>query len=262
MTRMTLFLAAGVVALADGLALVHAARNRAGEPEAMVTLTERELRYYPNKDDSGVTLMLQHTSPDAWIYTGADNPALEALMGRIGTKQLADVGFDCSRQASDKDAGEFYRRQRPRTAWGALELGGEGYADYVRYRRGTLGVDSTRKPEDIERDERQESRLVAVDVARSAETLRARYPDRTKVMIVPVVVRINAVPAVPAAFQRSARPARIAASVRPVTMAVHVPRPFSGGFLPLPARYNVTLAYGKLGEPWVTGVEIPRPSAP
>jgi hypothetical protein len=66
MKRTSLIASAAIVVLANAVALVHAARNRMGTPDAELTLTQRELRYYPSArdDDSGVALNLEWTDPD------------------------------------------------------------------------------------------------------------------------------------------------------------------------------------------------------
>src|SRR5437762_3329169 len=52
---LSLIAAGAVVLIANTFALLHAARNRSGEPESEIVLTQRELTYYTDPDDSGVS---------------------------------------------------------------------------------------------------------------------------------------------------------------------------------------------------------------
>ena len=45
------FAPAAIVLLANAFALIHAAINRSGQPEAEIVLTERELNYSPSADE-------------------------------------------------------------------------------------------------------------------------------------------------------------------------------------------------------------------
>lgn len=56
MKHLSLAAAAGLILLANCVVLIHVARNRSGQPEAEMTLTERELSYHRDSDDSGVNL--------------------------------------------------------------------------------------------------------------------------------------------------------------------------------------------------------------
>ena len=111
---------------------------------------------------------------------------------------------------------------------------------------------------------RTSSRLVVIDAAHSAGPLRARHPDRSRILIVPAVISLSFTPALQASGERPA--ARLTGYVREIPSGIHVPRPFSNGFrgLPQPSHdekreaplYRVRLRYGSLLEPWVTGVEF------
>ena len=70
----SLLVAATLVLLANTLALIHAARNRAGQPEAEITLTDRELYYHRNLDDSGVALSLRWVDPASLSYSWGLKP--------------------------------------------------------------------------------------------------------------------------------------------------------------------------------------------
>jgi hypothetical protein len=67
--------------VAKGVALLHAARNRMGQPDATITLTERELRTEHTDTDSGVSPMLNFQIPK-----GAG----------LNLAKLTTLGFGCS----------------------------------------------------------------------------------------------------------------------------------------------------------------------
>lgn len=230
MKRLSLFAAGAVVLVADAFALIHAARNRAGQSDADIVLTNQDLTYVKDPDNSGVTLNLRWLSP-ATPYNEA---------GLWSDRQmLRNLGFDCGVSPSDPRAAEFYARQLPRTAFVALEYNGPGW-------RSLPGA--------------PETRLVAIDAAPDPATLRSRHSDRQSVIVVPAVFQIWFVPALPAMRDEPARAGHIVGSIRQLPSAIHVPKPFSEKFRGVASSpdgiYRVHLRYGSLREPWVTGVEI------
>ena len=90
-----LFAAAAIVLLANAFALIHAAINRSGQPEAEIVLTERELNYSPSADDSGVTLNLRWVDPDATPYSSVWDPEVLAARTLLNQAKLEGLGFDC-----------------------------------------------------------------------------------------------------------------------------------------------------------------------
>ncbi|MBI5282496.1 MAG: DUF4824 family protein [Candidatus Solibacter usitatus] len=230
MKHLLLLAAAAVVLVANGLALVHAVRNRTGVPEAEITLTDNEFNYSRNPDDSGVTLKMNLGGSKYWREPGAFSPT-----------HLAALGFDVSKPPSDKDAEVFYRRQRPRT--GFIAIGFEG----------------------------DPALFTVINSSKDAAALRARYPDRKRVAVVPAAVRLFHYPALKLPSEPE-RPAFVGGHVIQFPSAIHVPKPFSDGFRALPATerpegsevplYRITLTYGRSLEPWVTKVEFPAQPGP
>ena len=219
----SLVAAAALILLADAVALVHAARNRSGMPEADLILTNRELNYHPDPDDSGVALHLVWVSPTTWL----------------GRAKLEALGFDCSVAPSDPKAGGFYSRQIPRAGFVAMEYDGPAWQAWLEELR-----KQTAQPDAIDHS-RFTSRLVLIDAARDAVALRARHPDRIRVLIVPAAFRISFV----------ANPASFTGFLQEIPSVIHVPRPLSDGLRSGPFD-RVHLRYGSLLEPWVTGVEL------
>ncbi len=214
--------AAAVVVIANAFALTHAMRNRQGEPDAELTLTQNELQYlWPSSsgDDSGVALRLVWTSP---LWNAPHSNWLDA-------SALRELGFDCSRNPAGAEGERFYTRQRPRRAFVALARAGSG-ALY-----GPPG-------------------LTAIDAGLDARELRRRHPDRSSVLILPAVIGIYV-------LHDANQTARIEGSIEELPSSIHVPRPFSDEFrrrAGKPAPYRVHLRYGAWHEPSVTGVEFGR----
>jgi hypothetical protein len=264
----SLVAAISVILIANALALIHAVRNRAGSPEAEVTLTQKELQYLnraPSDDDSGVSLILKWTDPDRFPF-----PQMDSSGNSLDQQKLESLGFDCSVKPEGADAPRFYERQRPRRAYVALEYDGPAWqAWFAAY---GLVIREQQTGNRIynnltESGLNGSSHLVTIDADLDAGKLRARHPDRASVVILPAVVGITIVnfpyPGMP---RNPGRPARLRGNIREMSTSIHIARPFSDAFRRLglprsatPRRdllYRVHLRYGASLEPWVTGVEF------
>jgi len=240
----SLVFGAAIILIANAFALVHSALNRMGAPDAVITLTEREFYFYmspSSDDDSGVTL---HLDWAADTYNFATNRWLDR-------QKLEQLGFNSSMKAAKPTADEFYRRQRPRVAFVAVEYNGPAWRalqeDYEQNRAAREARHENTFPEQGPHD----SHLVAIDADLNASSLRRRYPDGTSVLIVPALISVDADDKSPRGFR---------ANIVQLESSVHVPRPFSDQFrhLKQPAPpYSVQLHFGTFHEPWVTAVEIP-----
>jgi hypothetical protein len=256
----SLIAAAAVVLLANAFALVHAARNRSGQPDAEITLTERELSYYPDPDDSGVVLTLQWVDRSALLYSASLTAEELEGMTWLNQAKLEELGFDCSVPLTDPKAESFYARQGARTAFLALEYDGPAWQSWLEWRQRMAEEQAklTGLKTSIDDDRRSATRLAAIDTARYAAVLRARHPDRGRVLILPAIIRMSLTRGWPAGGGRAARPARLSGYIQEAPSKIHVPRPFSDRLRALrenPRRYRVQLRYGSLLEPWVISVE-------
>ncbi len=278
MKHASLLAAAAVVLLANAIALIHAQRNRSGQADAEITLTDRELNYHRDSDDSGVALTLRWLDARTIYYAGTpaergaiyfpgppENAEASAWLDR---SKLEDLGFDCSVAPEDPKAESFYAKQIPRTGFAALEYDGPAWRSWFESGRQAAQVE-VRGPGQksaLDYARRLASRLAAIDAAPNAAALRDRHPDRSRVLIVPVVIRIFSFPALPAAGGRQARPARLTGYIKEIPPLIHVSRPFSERFRALRQTsrdetreeplYRVRLRYGTLLEPWVIGADF------
>jgi hypothetical protein len=258
------------------LALVNI--NRAGEPEAIIELTERELRMTPgDSDNTGVVLTLAWGTPydlggpAATRYPWFDKAKLESL------------GFDCHLPLTDPAAERHYETQSMlyRPGFAVLEYGGDSWQkalerelEQAERRRGQA-PDGTRleTPEAIKaRTDNaiaRRSRLVIVDVGTSAVEMRRQYPDRARFLVMRAYVGLVYVP-------RSQQPdgevPRLAGTIANILPdAIYVPREirtpgdvfstkpaadeFPGQLLKHDPRYRVTLAFGRRLEPRIVKVQ-------
>lgn len=260
-------MAASVVLVANLLALVHAARNRAGSPEAEVTLTGNELTGVgraDTNDDSGVSLSLGWQN-----VTSAGGIPGDAPPDWLGVEGLRQLGFDCSVDPASPAARQFYKRQRRRQVFIALEYDGPALRAWNAWEERQRTADGLR----VEPDTSRVSRLVIIDADRSADLLRSRHPDRRSILILPAVMGIVLDPAHNDSADMQQRPpntaasypARVRGSVDQIPTALHVPRPFSEEFRKAGQQrrlYRVRVRYGASYEPWIIGVEFPNGTLP
>jgi hypothetical protein len=260
MSRMLkhVLLFAAVVVVANGLALLIAARNASGRPDAEITLTEREARLMDTgPENSAVMLSLE------W-----DGQVGRTPLPWFNAARLASIGYDCSVDPRSAGAAEHYRGPAflPRPAYVALTVRAGAPTD-ERLRtdqvpwervRGSGGV-----PWRSEQERQQASRLVVTDAGSNPVALRRAYPDRTAVFITRGFVRLSFVPA------GSDGPAHLEGQVTGVEpFALWVPRSLQGPLASIPPsppdkmalplehdpRYAVTVRYGRDLIPTVVGV--------
>jgi hypothetical protein len=273
MRRAGPILAAAVVILANVVALVGVARNRAGTPEAEVRLTERELPLSPWTDENtGAFLQLewQRSFPGSKIETPwFDRAKLESL------------GFDCSYPAEGKDARERYGRMVPRSAYVVLEYDGPAWRRWLEARE----AEPEKKDALPENARVSASRLVPIDVGRDPDDLRRLYPDRTRSLIVPAIVAPRWTLLEEHEGARDGK-AVLSGRIQSILVSeVHVPKDLGTSLAALraadaavpepvkardgerrgppvpqrrhtPPRYEVRLRYGARREPWVAGVSL------
>lgn len=267
------WIAGALVVFTNLLVLMGVARNRSGEPEAVLALTERELPVaHSHDEDSGMSLRLDHGS--LWSLDWLDRPELE------------DLGFDCSAPPNAEEAEFHYGKQLPRDGFLVLEYDGEAWRRWLDEQY--LEVEETARrveagnvePSVLDQKKRSHettrlthSRLFPIDAGGDPVVLRERYPDRHRVLIVPAVfdIRVGRSGSSPTG---GSGPSRVRGYVSQVLVReVHVSlghaerleharadrtpwgkaNPFEEPkrFEP---RYTVTLKVGGLYEPWIDQV--------
>jgi hypothetical protein len=250
-TRKALWLAVGVVLLTNAAALGVAWLNRSGASDAELVLTEREVRLLPREtENTAVGLRLE------WVDPTAEAPASTWF----DAGRLARLGFDCGVPVTRENA-RFYRGQAPRSAYAAFEFEGEAWQRYLASVQGDAVRESAVRG----------SHLVFVDVDLDPSALRARHPDRRRVIIVHATVglRFRDLPrAAPFLAGHLDRAYPIEVSVAKhlrgaLDELVERPRvPFdptqSGRGTPLPGepRFQATIRWGRYLEPWLVALQL------
>jgi Domain of unknown function (DUF4824) len=275
----TLIAGAALIVLTNAVALVGMAYNRSGDPDSVLTLTQRELqmsyRWWRERENSGIALRLLWRVDKEEIGDEIDTGTWYAGVGGAPTwltkPKLAELGFDVS-QPENSDRGRMhYEKQLPREVLLVLELDGPAYAEAreraKRYadREDALRAANPDKKEferrskeardRVDREEHQYSRLFAVDAGVDAGALRSKHPDRTHY----AVARAQVHPMVTG----SERSLKLSGYISALSIdEINVPLQFRNVFehaLPDPAtgarnaeRFDATVAFGKRLEPWIT----------
>ena len=272
---------AGLILLTNAVALGGAAYNRYGDPESTLRLSERELRpadgWGVDRENSGMALDLR------WRTLGKDvESANDFIEGRyayrgaptwLNQRKLAALGFNTSSRKAP--GGREYDAISAKQVFLVLELDGAAYqAMLERVRQlgeqaktahtGSANVkDVERKVKNAEerlaREETSNSRLFVIDAGLDAEALRAQYPDRTRYAIVRGQVRPY--------WDRGANGVTelVGHVVGTSAGEINVPLGFQTSFAranertsrgenaQLPKR-DITVAFGRRLEPWITAV--------
>ena len=281
----TLVAGLALVALTNAVALGGVAWNRSGTPESELKLTQRELwdtyAYRYDRDAGTSELNLR------WRMLSADDDSVyyEYSSGTpewLDEAKLAELGYDISKPpAARRDGRRYYNtRVLPREALIVLELDGPAARKALERARARLAKEQSKTPapgskteqnrvtmatEALKREETSNSRLFAIDVGRDAAALRAKYPDRARYAIVRGKVRAQ-----PPALYGNGKDRRWRGYIESLdSPRINVPLAFRRqASLPLriaPAdskesgpRFEVTVAFGKRFEPWVTAVAVAK----
>lgn len=262
-----------VILLGNAAVLARVAYNRTGEPEVW-TFSEREFsrtwRYYHrrNRENSGITLHLSWQGAPA----GPLDDTGYRRFGRsvpVDRAQLEALGYateyDCERPA-DRRPDRIERR-----VWVALELDGPAHRRHIARVKRHLEeqvAEAGAEPSEAQQRrlgvirkrlddlEHRSSRLYAVGLVLDEREMEQRYREGGRHLILPAVVMpehdcktVNSV------FVR-----------RLFNTSIHVPKRHRATFERLtesgsrdPARpFEVTVAYGRLNEPWLEDISPGR----
>lgn len=257
----------------NGAVLAGVAGNRSGEPDAVVVLTERELKLsHQEKENSSVALLLN------WRHFPDGEPEW------FNKEKLEAVGFDCRTPLNGPDATLRYQKVLPRRTYAVLEYEGAAWEAWrvkeekkIETLVAKVAVGTATRKELAAAQKRSSwyqtsgSRLSPIDVGNDPKKLRQTYPDRSCYIITPAKVRLNF--RAPGNGQPFA-PAKLFGTVEQVlTDTIQVPRNKVGSLTTMQAsrrraeyfegfneephapRYQVLVKYGKRCEPWVEAVQ-------
>ena len=290
MKKYGLISAIALIALTNVVVLAGVAYNRSGEPDATVTLTERELnwkdsRSWTDREDSGLYLFLKWNQT---AYNNHDGTLRDDYW--FNQQKLAEVGFDTSYPLNDNKAYRYYNRQLPRQGYVVLEFDGDAYQNWQKKVRQEIKEKQRDLSEEKNPDKKKhlknsiryseqsmvtQSHLFAVDVGRDPHKLRKQYSDQSKYIITPAVFRISRQSAYSKKGQiKPHNRYYLRGGIRKILVSeIHVTNDYRSFFtsgikthtntyLPdnkplsnLEPRYQVTLNYGKRYEPWIANVK-------
>jgi hypothetical protein len=248
-----------LIAVVNAAMLGSVAANRAGEPGALVTMTERELPMQMVSDrDSSQKLRLA----GSWTYLPSWEPAPDEWFTAEKARML---GFSCrpSRITSYRTCG------LPRRAYAVFEYEGLAWvriADGLRRQMATAPSGQTGEAEvyrvqNLQRQINFGSRLAPVDASSDPAALRRAHPNRQRDLILPVV--ITAYTEIETDANRATGPT-VHAQIELVTPTLVVPNQFRdqlagiepAGYGPVDhdPRYSISLAVGRHYEPWIVSI--------
>jgi hypothetical protein len=261
--------AGALLLLANGIILVNVARNRAGNPDAVVRLSEREARTYITQENGTQPLLELRLAwktaagPDGQ-GTWFDRARLEAL----GVPDLPPAGdsIGTSRwRPVDRKGYAVLELAGP--AWERWEAAEQAARDSARARRDTTRMAQAPAPKEEHvhgaapgrRTDWSSTRLMAVDIGRNPLLLRQQYPDRSRYLILPATYRAVVTGPVADSTGAVVTPPRLEGQIIDLLPGtLHVPRPLRDSLVGLGAaapdsttHYEFTMKVGKRWEAWV-----------
>ncbi|MFJ3052652.1 DUF4824 family protein [Pseudomonas nitroreducens] len=265
----------GLILLVNAVALGGVAWNRSGKPDSVLSLSQRELLRNNDwyKENSGLSLRLHWRTPsrddEARQHNRGWQPALDS-------QKMAELGFAMPEQVDD-DSARLFGRQQSRAALLVLELNGPLHEREVQLTRKRL--DEARQAADaapqnarladerdfirreLDSEEKTDTRLLLKDVGLDLQTLRARYPDRQRYLIVHCQVR-----PVSNYYQHIWTLGGTASSIG--TDSLNVPYQWRERLDQITAQphraadgraqpFVAEVAFGQRLEPWIQGIDMP-----
>ena len=201
MRKRGIFYAIGLLLVINAFVLAGVQYNRSGDSDALMTLTERELRtaYTDKEDNSGKSLRIQ-THHNLYTALGTSN---DDRFGSLDRHKLEAIGFDFSDARMGKNDTDYYLKQLPRKAYAVLEYDGPSWEEWKKKltderakveqaaAEGKIkkeDADSARK--NIERALITDSHLFIIDFGKDPSALRRQYSDRQHYLI--LVCKVHA----------------------------------------------------------------------
>lgn len=278
-TRHSLIAGLAVLLLTNAVALGGVWWNRSGEPDSTLKLSMRELslsRYErdDNWEDSGLSLTLNWRMQSWWNddFSSRNHNGAGGSSPWLDEAKMASLGFD----VHAKRYSRTWSTRKPVLV--VLELDGPTYRQSLERARRHLANEAAAAAEIpdqkaaekridtalklFQSEERENSRLFAVDAGLDAAVLRAKYPDRDRYVIVSGVVW-------PIAPRKGGRSTTTGFLERINVNQINVPHAFRTHFEAKAATearrkelseapFEVSVAFGQRLEPWITAINAPE----
>lgn len=239
-----------------------------GDPESTLKLTQRELTQPyrgMNDENSGMSLRINWRVFDgekSWNYSysgGAPDWLDQAKMDSLG--------FDVSQAEGKKDDYRWTSRQLAREVLLVLEMDGQAYQQVLQRARQNAAEQDAKlaaQPDaeelkskareardEMRSEERENSRLFAIDAGLSQAELRAKYPDRSRYAIVCGQVRPWS----------SGAQGKIEGYIDDISVeSINVPNEYHALFEHVRSQesaqqdFEASVAFGQRLEPWMVGM--------
>jgi hypothetical protein len=283
--RITLLAGGALILLVNAVALTGVALNRSGEPESRLRLSERELGlpwgWSRGTENSGLALGLIWRVND--VHAGGEYYAGNSYGYSGGTPVWLDearmraLGFDTAPVAESTEGRRRFERQQRREVLLVLELAGPAWQQALAWARENaarhdaaaqanadskeFAAKAKRARESLQAEEESNSRLFAIDAGLDLAALRAKYPDRSRFLILKAHVR----PRLDSRERKTYVTGYVSELAVPTVNVPYVLRPGLEPALRAPQRtpgglarpFEATLVVGQRLEPWIEAVAVP-----
>ena len=267
-----------IILVTNIVALGGVAYNRAGEPEALVELTERELgmpyRYRRNKENTGLGLRIncRLEGTQRYFYGSNNCWGSPAWLDRA---KLSELGFKLQPQRGKSAGRQTFDKELPRRVFLVLEYNGAAHQRAVinsekemKAQQALLANNPNNEGFEERVEEAQKklyneqiynSRLFVIDAGLDKLNLRNTYPDTSKYLLMKALIRPT--------WSRFGDEEEWKGTITDLLVGtINVPLEYRAIFEPLEdtqlrrnqnrlaPRYRVRVAFGKRAEPWVIDV--------
>jgi len=269
-----LYLAALILVLVVNAAvLAQVYRNRAGSPESLVELTERELRpsYSHFNENSGLALDIiwrtYNMNDTGYSWSSYSSPDW------FDEAKLRRLGFHVPEAQKKEDYRRYLPQPLPKRVFVVLEMNSPLHAQLIARLERSIAESKAKLLHDpankelqatlknaednLQKEQVGQSRLFAVDAGLDADNLRTGYPDRSKYIIARAIVRMQS-------NRGKDKLTHYRGWIEQLGVAsINVPKKLRDRLSFLgssadsyrtydkPPRYTVTLGYGSRFEPWL-----------
>lgn len=273
-----LFAGLALIMISNATALALIYYNRTGEPDARLTLSQRELSlpYYFSRFDrenSGVAFKLNWRilNNNVGYASQWGNPAW------LNENKLRELGFDTSLATETRNAYRLYSKMLPREAYVVLEFDGPVYKARLKQLLDKFQLQqklADEHPDDkklanqvrrarinLDNERNKFSRLFAVDAGVDKTALRNKYPDRDMYIIATGEIRIVLIHKgknSPAYLTGRIQRLNIDSITSPYAIRKKLETYMGGNAYRKrqELKYNIVVAYGKRLEPWIEKLTI------
>ena len=286
MSARTLAAGLAIIIVTNLIVLGGVAYNRAGQPDAVVDLSERELSlpplYQADSENSSMALNINcriETETAAYNAGSADclgNP------GWLNKEKLLALGFALQPRQDKRPGYVREDKTQPRRVYLVLEQNGDAYQrslagreldlaeqqgllanmpDKADYKRRVKVAENM-----LDRERHDYSRLFAIDAGLDMTVLRSRYPDRRRYILMQALVR--------PVWRNTKRDDDWQGTITELLVdTIYIPLEYRAVFDSLEetryqtgqdgqgSHYKVRVAVGRRAEPWILAVET-SPDAP